>query len=314
MEQIRLETLHPLGWLSPTVTAGNFDGVHLGHQALVAAAVARARETGGLAVVLTFDPHPARVLAPDLAPSALMTPAQKAEILAGLGVDRLAVLPFDGRVARMEPRAFVREVVSGALGARHLVVGESFRFGRGRAGDVELLRTLGESLGFTLEALPPVMERGRPVSSSRVRDELARGEVQAARRLLGRPSFLDGVVVRGDGRGRTIGVPTANLEPDNELLPARGVYAARCRVPSGLAHAAVVNIGERPTFGGGRVVVEAHLLDFEGDLYGARIRLEFHERLRGEQRFAGQEALVARILQDVAEARALLPGPGGEGV
>jgi riboflavin kinase/FMN adenylyltransferase len=313
MDRVRIERLSPLEWPSPAVTVGNFDGVHRGHQALVSAVVARARESGGVSVVLTFDPHPARVLGPGLTPAALTTLAQKEELLALLGVDRLAVLPFDPGVARLPPDAFAREVLHGAIGARHVVVGESFRFGHRREGDARSLAGVGEGLGFSVRALPPVLEQGWPVSSSRVREEIVRGDVRAARSLLGRPYFVDAPVVRGDGRGRTIGVPTANLVPENEILPARGVYAARCRVSAGAWHTAVVNLGHRPTFGGEHATVEAHLIDFEGDLYGARVRLEFHERLRGEQRFDGKEALVARIREDVAQARALLSGPGGEG-
>jgi riboflavin kinase/FMN adenylyltransferase len=314
MNRVRIEKLSPLGWPSPAVTVGNFDGVHRGHQALVSAAVARARETGGRAVVLTFDPHPARVLKPGRAPAALTTLAQKEEILGDLGVDLLAVLPFDASVAGLSPEAFARTVLHGVLGASDVVVGESFRFGHRRAGDARALLALGERLGFSVQALPPVLEGGSPVSSSRVRDELVRGDVGAARSLLGRPYFVDAAVVRGDGRGRAIGVPTANLEADNEILPAHGVYAARCRVPGGRWRVAVVNLGRRPTFGGGRVTLEAHLVDFEGDLYGARLRLEFHGRLRGELRFDGPQALVARIRQDVAEARALVSEAGGERV
>jgi len=313
MERVRVERGSPLGWRSPAVTIGNFDGVHVGHRALVAAAIARARASGGTSVVLTFDPHPARVLRPDRAPAALTTLDQKAELLAALGVDRLAVLPFDAEVARLPPDAFAREVLHATLGARHVVVGESFRFGHRREGDAGALAALGEGLGFSVRALPPVLEEGSPVSSSRVRDQLARGDVRTARALLGRAYFVDAPVVRGDGRGRTIGVPTANLAPENEILPARGVYAGRCRVPGGAWHPSVVNLGHRPTFGGGHDSVEAHLIDFEGDLYGARVRLEFRERLRGEQRFEGKDALVARIREDVAQARALLSGPGGEG-
>jgi riboflavin kinase/FMN adenylyltransferase len=262
--------------------------------------------------VLTFDPHPARVLRPDRAPAALTTLAQKEELLAGLGVDRLAVLPFDARVATLDAGAFAREVLVGVLGARDVVVGESFRFGRGREGDSRVLAVLGRRRGFEVHGIPPVLSGGEPVSSSRVRHALARGDVIAARTLLGRRYFVDASVVRGDGRGRVIGVPTANLEPDNEVLPARGVYAARCRTPDGGWSDAVVNLGHRPTFGGGPVTAEAHLLDFDGDLYGARLRLEFHGRLRGEERFDGAPALVARIRRDIAEARALLSGSGGE--
>jgi riboflavin kinase / FMN adenylyltransferase len=314
MNRVRIERLSPLGWPSPAVTVGNFDGVHRGHQALVSAAVARARETGRQAAVLTFDPHPARVLHPGRAPAALTTLAQKEEILGDLGVDLLAVLPFDASVAGLSPEAFARTVLHETLGARDVVVGESFRFGHRREGDARGLLALGQRLGFSVHALPAVLERGSPVSSSRVRDELARGDVRAAWSLLGRPYFVDAAVVRGDGRGRAIGVPTANLEPENEILPARGVYAARCRIPGGRWQAAVVNLGHRPTFGGGPVTLEAHLVDFEGDLYGARVRLEFHERLRGEQRFHGASALVARIRQDVAEARALVSEHDGERV
>jgi riboflavin kinase/FMN adenylyltransferase len=313
MDRVRIERLSPLGWPSPVVTVGNFDGVHRGPQALVCAVVARARETGGVSVVLTFDPHPARVLGSGRAPAALTTLAQKEELLALLGVDRLAVLPFDAGVARLSPDAFAREVLAGALGARYVVVGESFRFGHRREGDAVSLAALGVGLGFSVLARPPVLEQGSPVSSSRVRDELARGDVRTARAMLGRPYFVDAPVVRGDGRGRTIGVPTANLLPENEILPARGVYAGRCRVRAGAWHPAVVNLGQRPTFGGEHATVEAHLIDFDGDLYGARLRLEFHERLRGEQRFDDGEALVARIREDVAQARALFSGSGAEG-
>jgi riboflavin kinase/FMN adenylyltransferase len=293
------------------VAVGNFDGVHRGHQALVASAVAQARQTGGVAVVLTFDPHPSRVLRPEAGVAPLTTLEQKEELLAGLGVDRLAVLAFDRRLAGLSPGAFAEQVLAGALGARHVVVGESFRFGHDRQGDAHALLSLGGRLGFTVDVVPPVVRGGRPVSSSRVREALRQGAVREAGELLGRPYFVDGRVVKGDGRGRTIGVPTANLEPDEQVLPARGVYAAHCRVASGRGYLAVVNVGERPTFGGGRLTVEAHLLDFSGELYASRVRLELIERLRGEERFSGAEALVARIQKDIAAARVLLPPPGG---
>ena len=267
-----------------------------------------------MSVVLTFDPHPARVLGPGRAPAALTTLAQKEELLAGLGVDRLAVLPFDAEVARLPPDAFAREVLHGALGARHVVVGESFRFGHRREGDARLLAALGEDLGFSVRALPPVLEEGAPVSSSRVRDALGRGDVRTARALLGRPYFVDAAVVRGDGRGRTIGVPTANLAA-RERDPARAAAStprgAGCAPAPGTRRWSTWATG--PPSAGEHATVEAHLIDFEGDLYGARVRLEFHERLRDEQRFDGAEALVARIREDVARARALLSGPGGEG-
>jgi riboflavin kinase / FMN adenylyltransferase len=314
MDRVQIGKLWAVGWPSPAVTVGNFDGVHRGHQALVSAAVARARVTGGPSVALTFDPHPARLLQPDRAPAALNTLAQKEELLAGLGIDRLAVLPFDTSVAGLSPEGFARRVLREALGARDVFVGESFRFGHRREGDARGLAALGGRLGFSVHALPVVLEQGSPVSSSRVRDELGRGDVSGARALLGRPYFVDARVVHGAGRGRTIGVPTANLAPDNEVLPAPGVYAGRCRLPGGEVRAAVVNLGHRPTFGGGRLALEAHLIGFAGDLYETRVRLSFHERLRDEQRFPGKDALVAQVLEDVTRARALLSGPAGDGV
>ncbi|HZO07858.1 MAG TPA: bifunctional riboflavin kinase/FAD synthetase, partial [Myxococcota bacterium] len=291
-----------------------FDGVHRGHQALVAAAVARAHETGGAAVVLTFDPHPARVLRPEAAPSALSTLAQKEELVMALGIDRLVALAFDAQLAALSPAAFVREVLASMLGARHVVVGESFRFGHERQGDARTLEALGGQEGFDVQVVPPVLHAGRPISSSRVRAALAAGDVREAALLLGRPYALDGRVVRGDGRGRTLGIPTANLRSEDQLLPARGVYASRALVPSGEWRTAVVNIGERPTFGGTQLVVEAHLLDFAGDLYDARVRLSFHARLRGEERFPSAQALVERIQADVRAARELLPPPAAREV
>ena len=209
MDRVRIERLSPLGWPSPAVTVGNFDGVHLGHRALVSAAVARAREHGGVSVVLTFDPHPARVLGPGRAPAALTTLAQKEELLGRLGVDRLAVLPFDADVARLPPDAFAREVLHGALGAGHVVVGESFRFGHRRAGDARLLAALGEDLGFSVRALPPVLEEGAPVSSSRVRDELGSGgRAHGARSA--RAAVLRG---RPRGAGRRAGAHASASRP-----------------------------------------------------------------------------------------------------
>jgi riboflavin kinase/FMN adenylyltransferase len=309
MERLRLGSGTTAVGSQSAVAIGNFDGVHRGHQALVAAAVARAEQARGSAVVLTFDPHPARVLRPEAAPAVLTTLAQKEELVAALGIDRLVALEFDARVAALAPEAFARDVLAGALGAHHAVVGESFRFGHDRKGDARSLEALGASLGFSVQVVPPLVHAGRPVSSSRVREALVAGDVREAEALLGRPYALDARVVRGDARGRGLGFPTANLANEGQLVPARGVYAGRCEVPGGDVWPAVVNVGERPTFGGTGVVVEAHLLDFEGDLYDARVRLSFLGRLRDERRFASKDELVARIQEDVREARALLPPP-----
>jgi riboflavin kinase/FMN adenylyltransferase len=269
--------------------------------------VQAAREAAGTAVALTFDPHPSRVLSPDRAPASLMTLDQKAEVLSSLGLDHVVALAFSAETAGAPPEQFARSVLRDVLGARAVVVGANFRFGKGRAGDLALLHELGRSLGFRVEGVAPVLHEGAPISSTRIREALARGAVTAAADLLGRPYFVDGVVGRGDGRGRTIGVPTANLEPVNEILPGRGVYVAEAAVGSG-RWGAVVNIGKRPTFGGTRTTLEAHLLGFEGDLYGRPLRLAFRERLREERTFSGPEALVAQIREDMARGRALLGG------
>lgn len=314
MERVRLESLAPRGWPSPAVTIGNFDGVHRGHQALIDSAARWAAPEGGHTVVLTLDPHPARLLDPARAPATLTTLDQKGELLAALGVDAFVVLPFTAELARRPAEEFVRQVLVQALEAKMVVVGEDFRFGHRRRGDVAALEALGARLGFGVQAVAPVLHGGRPVSSSRVREALGRGQVEEARLLLGRPFFVDGRVVVGERRGRTLGFPTANLETPNETLPLEGVYAARCRVPSGRWVKAVVNIGRRPTFGGGTVSVEAHLIDFDGDLYGADLRTEFAERLREERRFEGPEPLVAQIREDVSRARAVVADSPGKGV
>jgi riboflavin kinase/FMN adenylyltransferase len=307
---VRLEAGSSPRWHRPVVAVGNFDGVHRGHQALVAAAVGAARTRGGTAVVLTFDPHPARVLAPDACPTALMTLDQKALALFRLGMGGMAILPFTRAVAAARPEDFAASVLHRAIGAEAVVVGTNFHFGRGRAGDVVTLRGQGHDLGFDVIEVAPVVVDGATVSSSRIREALARGDARAAATLLGRPHCVVGAVVRGEGRGRTIGIPTANVQPDNETLPALGVYAAWCwPAGAGAPLPAVVNVGRRPTFGGGAVSVEAHLLDFSGDLYGQQLGISFLSRLRGERAFAGKDALVAQIRDDIAAARGVLGGP-----
>ena len=310
MNVVRLETLSPRGWPSPAVTVGNFDGVHRGHQALVAAALRSARAHGGASVVLTFDPHPSHVLSPHRAPEALMTVEQKAEILGALGIDALAVLPFTRALAERSADDFAREVLQECLAARSVIVGASFRFGRHRQGDTARLAELGQEMGFSVEPVGAVLQDGAPISSTRIREALARGEVEAANILLGRRHFIDGRVRRGEGRGRTLGFPTANLELLNEAVPGGGVYACWVQVGEDeTPRPAVVNIGRRPTFGGGDMLVEVHLLDFAGDLYGKRLRVEFDAKLRDERTFPGPDALKQQIEADATRARALLVRP-----
>ena len=290
------------------VAIGNFDGVHRGHQALVAAAVARAREMGGDAAALTFDPHPVRVLKPEAAPGSLMTLDQKASILDALGLSCLAVLPFTAEVARLEPAEFAGRYLRDALAAAVVVVGADFRFGRDRRGDVAELHDLGPRLGFGVHEVAAVIHDGTAVSSTRVREAVADGRVGDAAALLGRWFFVEGEVVRGAGRGRTLGIPTANVQPRNELLPRTGVYAAVLTTPGPVdaRWPAVVNLGRNPTFGVHALSLEAHVLGEPGDLYDRRVRVEFVDRLRDERRFDGPEGLVAQIHEDIARARAVL--------
>ena len=282
------------------VTPGNHDGVHLGHRALLAAA----RELGAHVTALTFDPHPAMVLAPSKAPPLLTTPARRAALLKKLGADAVEILAFDEELAAMRPEEFVRRVIGERLHASGVVVGPDFRFGKGRAGDVDTLRALGSERGFEVRTVGPVHLDGDVVSSTRIRKRVALGDVEGATRLLGRVHDVGGTVVQGDQRGRTIGFPTANLDCESVLLPADGVYAVVMRVGETL-HRGVANLGVRPTFAAGRSV-EAHLFDFDADIYGATARVGFVQRIRGEQKFSGLDALKAQIALDADAARAAL--------
>jgi riboflavin kinase/FMN adenylyltransferase len=293
------------------VAIGNFDGVHRGHQALLAEARRRARGPGA-AVALTFTPHPARLFAPAKAPPLIMPLERRLELLGEAGADVAVVQPFTPAFAAVEAADFVRDVLARDLAAADVVVGWDFSFGRGRGGNVERLRDWGAALGLSAAVIPPVTVGGLPCSSTRVRELVGAGEVRLAAALLGRPFELEGVVVRGAARGRTLGFPTANLAAETELAPRLGIYAARARLldapRSAPPVAAAVSVGRNPTFtaDGAPVTVEAHLLDFAGDLYDRRLRLELIDRLRDEQRFASVEALVAQIAADVARVRALI--------
>lgn len=296
-----------------TVVIGNFDGVHRGHQALLAHARHLADAEAGQVIALTFDPHPQRFFAPTAAPPLLTTRAQQLALLAQQGVDVTVIEPFDEPFAALTPQAFAQRLLVAALRARHVVVGATFRFGHGRAGTVATLRTLGDALGFATHGVEPEQQGNTVISSTRVRELVLEGRVADAAELLGRPYALTGVVEHGAGRGTTIGVPTANLRVSNELLPAAGVYAAIATLPGAALpeqgqRAAVVNVGHAPTFGrDGAPVVEAHLLDFVGALHGQPLELAFVERLRAERRFPSAEALVTAIRRDIALARRCLP-------
>ncbi len=297
----------PPGWGRSVVTIGVFDGVHMGHQATIGHAVERAKELEQPSLVLTFDPHPSEVVRPGTHPAVLTGPARKAELIADLGVDVLCVQPFTLDFSRMSAEQFVHDLLVEHLHAAVVVVGENFRFGHRAAGDVELLTRLGRTFGFVVEPAPLVSgEDGVIYSSTYVRACVDAGDVSTAARVLGRPHRIEGVVVRGDQRGRRLGFPTANLLTARfTAIPADGVYAAWL-ARGGQRLPAAVSIGTNPTFAGQERRVEAYVLDFDGDLYGERLALDFVTRLRAMEKFDGLDSLVVAINDDVARTRQIL--------
>ncbi|MDQ3619818.1 MAG: bifunctional riboflavin kinase/FAD synthetase [Actinomycetota bacterium] len=295
------------------VTIGTFDGVHVGHRTLIARTKDEAATRGLPSAVVTWDRHPNATLRPDAVPLLLSTPERKVELIEELGVDILLVLPFDRELSHWPPERFVRDVLVNGLAARAVLVGQGWRFGHRAAGDVALLSELGVNLGFDAEGVPLVTVAGGPASSSRVRDRISAGDMELTRTLLGRPFALEGRVVAGDDRGASLGYPTANVTLDPTIAtPPRGIYAGRAKV-EGLAYPAAISLGVKPTFGGdpelSPLVLEAFLLDFEGDLYGADLRIEFLERLRDELKFDNVDELVAQMDRDVTATRRLHDRP-----
>lgn len=290
----------------PSVVAlGVFDGIHLGHRAILGTAVARGKARGAHVVACTFDRHPMEVLQPARAPVPITTLQERLELIAETGVDLSLVLAFTPDLATVEPEVFVKEVVVGRLHAQEVVVGYNHTFGRGARGDAALLHAVGQPLGLVTHVVPPLLVDGVPVSSSEIRTALKEGDVRRASRYLGRPYSIGGTVTRGAARGRTLGFPTANLAPERPLLVPTGVYACRAEI-EGAFHGAVVNVGVRPTFGVNAMAIEAYLLDFAGGLYDRPLRLHFVVRLRGEQKFASVDELRAQIARDVEAGRRAL--------
>ena len=289
------------------VTIGSFDGVHRGHEAVLREIAARAQAAGRHSVLVTFDPHPLAVVNPAAAPPLLTTGPERREILAQTGLDYAVLLRFDRELASMPPETFVRDILVAGCGMRELVIGPDHGFGRGRQGDVELLRRLGAELGFAVDVVPALEVDGHLVSSSLVRRAVAGGDLLLASKLLGRPYFATAQVVPGDGRGRTVGVPTANLAgiPARKLLPPDGVYAVRVEWRGGRA-GGMMNQGGRPTFDQAARTLEVHLFDFEGDLYGEWLKVEWGARLRDVRRFPSMDALRAQLDRDRSSARAAL--------
>jgi riboflavin kinase/FMN adenylyltransferase len=305
----------PTGWGHCVVTIGVFDGVHRGHQVIIGDAVRRAQDRGVPSVLITFVPHPSEVVRPGSHPPVLTTIVRRAELVELLGVDVFCALPFTLDLSRMPPDEFVHSALVDRLHASAVVVGENFRFGHKAAGDVPLLDVLGRRFGFTAHGTPLLTEDGTPLSATFVRSCVTAGDMATAARVLGRPHRVDGVVERGDMRGRELGFPTANLRTDSwAAVPADGVYAGRVvrldewgrTVPGEPLGLAAISVGTNPTFEVRQRRVEAYVLDFSGDLYGATLGIEFVARLRGMEKFADADALVAQMHTDVQRAREVL--------
>lgn len=299
-----LEDLPRLG-VPLHLALGVFDGVHVGHQAVIARAVRAAASEGGLAGLVTFDPHPIRVIAPNKAPTALLeTLDHKARVVGGLGVGLFVALQFDAEFARMEASEFMDRL--SAAPVRTIAVGEDWRFGHNRSGDINFLKKESLLRGFRLEAVAPVMFEGDRVSSTRIRQAIRDGNLIVAEKMLGRPYAVSGCVIEGKKLGRTLGFPTANLATGEAQLPPDGVWAVRAILPGGLDVSGVANLGVRPTVDGDSRSLEVHLFDFSGDLYGAEVEICFHEYLRAEIKFASIDTLKIQIQSDAERARAVL--------
>jgi riboflavin kinase/FMN adenylyltransferase len=295
----------PAHWKQPVLALGNFDGVHRGHRKILDRLGRVAGERGATSVVMTFDPHPPRVVRPDKAPPLLMTMAQKLEAIAAAGVQGAAIVRFTADLSRWDPETFVRTVLVDWLRVSEVWVGANFLFGHDRAGNFSMLRVLGARYGFKAEKIDPVRYKDFVVSSTRIRRLISEARVDEAGALLGHQYFVDGKVVQGDQRGRTIGFPTANLCTENELVPPRGVYATTLTL-DGVVLPSITNIGVRPTVDdSGRTSIETHVFNFSRDLYGATVRVGFVQRLRDERAFDSVGALTAQIAADCGRARVL---------
>jgi riboflavin kinase / FMN adenylyltransferase len=296
------------------VTVGTFDGVHLGHRAVLEEIARRARAMGRRAVLLTFDPHPLWVIRPEAAPGLLTLPEEKRDLLAESDLDYGVFLRFTLELSRYSPQQFVEEILVRRLGVRELVIGYDHGFGRGRSGDADTLMEIGRALGFAVDVLPPVLLDGEPISSTRIRRAVTEGDLAGARAGLGRPYGFRGRVVRGEGRGRKLGYPTANVEiaSPQKLMPPPGVYAVRVSRRGGI-HTGALHLGPRPTFEGAVPTLEVHLLDFDGDLYGQEIQVEWIEGIREVRPFPSVDALLEQLGRDVEAARQRVAAEGSPG-
>ena len=306
MERLTLAGGVPDHLKGSIVALGNFDGFHLGHQAVVNRAVARAFHERRPVIVATFDPHPVKFFKPDVPPFRLTSLDQREALFAHAGADAMLVFEFNEELRSTSAEDFVGKLLAGTIGAAGVVTGDDFGFGKGRAGNVELLRTLGAEFGIVAEAVAPVIIDGERVSSGRIREALKAGDTGTATHLLTRDFAIEGVVQRGDARGRELGYPTANLNLGDYQRPRYGIYAVRVTFEDGSEHPGVASLGVRPTFDPPQELLEAHLFDFDGDLYGQRIEVALHAFIRDERKFDSVDALVAEMRNDEVEARRLL--------
>ena len=307
MEIIRVREKIYQNFKAPSVALGNFDGVHLGHQEIIRRTVESARPKGRDAVVYTFDPHPRVVLRKVPEIPRITTPGERADILEHLGVDILVLAEFTLEFAAVSPEEFVQNVLVEELGTKELFVGENYRFGKDRIGTVQTLKKMASDMGFRVHVIPPVRIDDTVVSSSRIRDQLTRGEIREANRLLGREFTIEGRVIHGHHRGKGFGIPTANIKPEVKLHPPEGVYAVYCRARES-TYQGVMNIGYNPTFEDRRVSYEVHILDFDHEVYGDIVKVYLVERLRSEMKFDGIDALKAQIRKDIELSREILTG------
>ena len=303
MQRLTLDGGIPENLKGSIVALGNFDGFHLGHQAVVGRAVARAFHERRPAIVATFDPHPVKYFKPDVSPFRLTTLDQREELFAHAGADAMLVFEFGEKLRETSAEEFVSRLLAGKIGAAGVVTGDDFSFGKRRSGNVEMLKTLGGHSGIIAEAVDAVVVDGERVSSGRIREALIAGDIGHATHLLSRDFAIQGIVQRGDRRGRELGYPTANLELGDYQRPKYGIYAVRVTLEDGSEHPGVASLGVRPTFHPPQELLEAHLFDFDGDLYGQTIEVALHAYIREEKRFDGIEPLIAQMKEDEARAR-----------
>ena len=306
MQRLTLDGGIPDNLKGSIVALGNFDGFHLGHQAVVGRAVQRAFHERRPAIVATFEPHPVRYFKPDVPPFRLTTLDQRETLFAHAGADAMLVFEFNEKLRETSAEEFVSWLLAGKLGTAGVVTGDDFSFGKGRTGNVETLRTLGGYSGITAETVEPVVVNGERVSSGRIREALVAGDIGHATHLLSRDFAIEGMVRRGDARGRELGYPTANVELADYQRPKYGIYAVRVTLEDGSEHPGVASLGVRPTFAPPQELLEAHLFGFEGDLYGRKIEVALHAYIREEKKFDGIEPLIAHMREDEAKARHLL--------